>query len=227
MLSDDFPRWMQWAVATAQVVGPLATTILAILAFRTAKAAIASAELAKTEFTLSRMPVVLVQDLSIAYVNTRLIVRGAIGVATEGMSPVERVGRRVDYHRVETHMEAWAEHADEMHVVCRKQNTRNRTSLPYDSRLPLFLSDRTPAAPATVSIRVLYTFSSAYAPWYSETWIANATADADETGQLTFGPIFHQFLKTRQYRDSYRWRLGSLWRSYCRRMDQIRREMGG
>lgn len=227
MPRTDFPFWMQWAIAIAQVLGPLATAILALLAFRTSKAAVASAELAKTEFTLSRMPVVQVQDLHVRYVNRSLTVRGAIAVTTDGMSPAERAGRRVDYHRVETSMEAWAEDNDEMQVVCRKQNIRNSTSRLYSSRQPIFITDRPWTAPTTVSIRVLYTFSSAYAPWYAETWIATATADPDDTGQLAVGPISHQFLRSRQYRPSYRSRLGAFWRSYCRRMEQLRREMGG
>ena len=227
MLGDDFPRWMQWTLATAQVLGPLATAILAILAFRTAKAAVASAELAKTKFTLSRIPVVLVQDLQVHYVNRTLSVRGAIAVATEGLSPAERVGRRIDYHRVDTTMEAWAEDNDDMQVVCRKRNTRKGISRSYDSRQPFFLSDRPWTAPATVSIRVLYTFASAHAPWYAETWLATATADPDESGQLAVSSSSHQFLRSHLHRASPRSRLPDLWRSYCRRMEQIRRDMGG
>ena len=142
MSRADFPFWMQWAIAIAQVLGPLATAILALLAFRTSKAAVASADLAKTEFTLSRMPVVQVQDLHVRYVNRSLTVRGAIAVTTDGMSPAERVGRRVDYRRVETSMEAWVEDNEEMQVVCRKQNIRNSTSRLYSSRQPILITDR-------------------------------------------------------------------------------------
>lgn len=227
MLEDDFPRWMQWTLAFAQVLGPLATTILAILAFRTAKAAVASAQLARAEFTLSRMPVVLVQDLRIRYVNRTLTVRGAIGIATTDLPPAERIAKRIDYRRVQTSIEAWAEDGDEMRVVCRKHNTRKRISRPYDSPHLIFLNDRPSAPPATVSIRVLYTFSSAYAPWYAETWLATATAAPDESGQLTVSSPSHQFLRSRQHSDSPPWRLPDLWHSYCRRMEQIRRDMGG
>ena len=227
MPADDLPAWMRWAIALAQVVGPFATIALAVIAVRTAKAALASAELARTEFALSRIPVVLVQDLQVRYTGRRLTARGAIAVATEGMSPAEKVGRRVVCHRADTSIEAWVEDDDEMQVVCRRQQTLAGSRHLYDSRQPILVTDRAWPPPTTVSIRVIYTFSSAYAPWYAETWVATATADADDTGQFVVGPISHQFLRSRQHRNSYRWRLADCWLRYRQRMEQIRREMGG
>ena len=220
MPGSDFPDWIRWAVALGQVINPIATIVLAFIAIHTARAALTSAEVAKRDFELSRMPALHLQNLRASHAPRSVTVRGEIVVAT---TQSDHVGRRAILHRVDIDVEAWTQgEDDEMQVVARDGRTlRTTTRHLYGNGQVVTVNARRYGTASTLFLRVKYTFSGAYVTWYQETWMATATANLDENAKYTFESVSHQFLHGRHYEENHLWSPRKWWRTFALAADEV------